>query len=151
MIHRFFFLYMCLKRFNFFCSVVLQIFYWTGELQKISEAINKKVNKLLKFVYLCFLLHTYVIASIHLNFLTKATIPAIECTLVIPVSVIPNLLVPAPRVPTPVIPVFIIFNSCACRRLLSVMPAGGPCQGLLSVMPTGGPLSGSCQGAFSFS
>jgi hypothetical protein len=26
------------------------------------------------------------------------------------------------------VPVFIIFNSCACRWLLSVMPAGGSCQ-----------------------
>jgi hypothetical protein len=38
----------------------------------------------------------------------------------------------------PVIPVFIIFNNCACRWLLSVIPAGGPCRGLLSIMPAGG-------------
>jgi hypothetical protein len=49
----------------------------------------------------------------------------------------PSSLVPAARVSTPfiavsvipvsVILVFIIFNSCACRGLLSVRPAGGSC------------------------
>jgi hypothetical protein len=66
-----------------------------------------------------------------------------------------NSLVPAPRVPTPVIPnsfipnsllpVFIIFNSCACRGLLSVIPAGGPYGGSCQLCLPAAPAGGSCQ------
>jgi hypothetical protein len=37
------------------------------------------------------------------------------------------------------------YNSCACRRLLSVMPGSGPCRGLLSIIPADSLCRGSYQ------
>jgi hypothetical protein len=65
---------------------------------------------------------------------------SMECTPIIPVSVIPKFTCPSsatspnasyPKFSYPEIHLsqfFIIFSSSACRRLLSVMPAGGPAR-----------------------